>query len=306
MAREKKVFSTDEVYHLWAHETQEEARNSTGNVSFHGANAKSYATVIATIAKNDKGQTAYLYATRSYSNTTCKHQGLIRRSIPRNATSFGLSEVAGKGSWYSAIYTPAEMLASILSELPGLASAAKNARSNKDWKTAQYIDRVEEIKKFCAFFSLDVPELPTLEHQAEAVKNARKLELARDKERARLADDAAREKLALWLDGGEVYHGGFYGLSSAFMRLSPADPDTLETTQGATVPAAHVKRGAKLVLSLVARAIATGQPVIPTRDLHFGHYRLDGISATGIVTVGCHKFEASEITRVAALLGEAA
>ena len=301
----KKVFPTGEVYHLWAHETQEEARNPTGTVSFAHANAKSYSTIIATIAVNEKGEKAFLYSTRTFSSTTNGHQSALRQAIPRNSTSFAVDDV--RGSWATnGIASPVEMLASILEELPGLAAAAARARENKGWKTAQYIDRVACVKKFCAFFSLPVPELPSIEAQAETVKNARKEELARQKEQGIRENAKAEEKLADWLSGGAAYGNGFYGLSYARMRVSPTDPEMIETTMGASVPAAHVKRVAKLVLLLVARALETKQPVIPTRDLHFGHYRLDGISAAGIVSVGCHRFAASEITRVAALLGEGA
>lgn len=302
MARTKQVFSTDEVYHLWANQTQNSARNPGGNVSFDGVLAKSYSAIIGVIAKNAAGETAYLYGTRSYSVTTAKHQAMILRAIPRGAVSFAVYETGPQG-WGTYNPNPVKLLEGILAELPALAAAAKNARSNKDYKTAQYINRVDDAVKFAGFFGLPVPVIIGIEEQAEAVKNARAIVLKQEREDAARADKKAREHLADWLVGGPAW--GLQGLKMAYMRLA-SDGETLETTHGARVPAEHVKKGAKLVQMLVNRAIETKHSVIPTRDLRFGYYKLTSISAAGIVTVGCHQFDAGEITRVAGLLGEAA
>lgn len=46
----RTVVKSDEIGHLWAHQTQDRAR--AGNLSFQGKEFYSYSTVIARIAEN--------------------------------------------------------------------------------------------------------------------------------------------------------------------------------------------------------------------------------------------------------------
>src|SRR5579872_324467 len=91
MARTKHVFPTDEIAHLWAHsKTQDDARNPGGNFYFSGDTIYSYGShfPIARHVTNEQGQAAILFTNQTYSNTTAKHIGQVRRAIPHGVPVF--------------------------------------------------------------------------------------------------------------------------------------------------------------------------------------------------------------------------
>ncbi|GAA6256078.1 hypothetical protein F070042J6_19300 [Bacteroides sp. f07] len=71
------------VAHLWAHQSQDSARNGR-NFYFEGKDIYSYGSHFrcASIETNQQGQIAYLVTTRTYSSTTGKHMGMVRNAIP--------------------------------------------------------------------------------------------------------------------------------------------------------------------------------------------------------------------------------
>src|SRR5690348_11351714 len=82
--RQKTVFDTDEIAHLWAHRTQDAARNPQGNFYFSGDTIYSYGShfPIARHIKGAHGADGVFFTSRSYSNTTAKHVSYTRRSLP--------------------------------------------------------------------------------------------------------------------------------------------------------------------------------------------------------------------------------
>src|ERR1700734_4397708 len=81
MTRTNTVYQSAEVYHLWAHQTQAEARNHSGSMSFRGRDAYSYGLVIGRIITNSRGERAILVNTDGYSPTTANHISDLRRAI---------------------------------------------------------------------------------------------------------------------------------------------------------------------------------------------------------------------------------
>ena len=61
--RQRHVFPNREIPHLWAHQTQDEARNGTGSFYFRGATIYSYGShfPIATHVKGSQGQPGILF-----------------------------------------------------------------------------------------------------------------------------------------------------------------------------------------------------------------------------------------------------
>ena len=66
----KRVLPNDQVIHVWAAQSQDEARTSNGNLSFCGPILSSYSTPIANIVPGADGQPVALVTTESYSVTT--------------------------------------------------------------------------------------------------------------------------------------------------------------------------------------------------------------------------------------------
>jgi hypothetical protein len=91
--RTKHVFKSHEIPHLWAHQTQADARNPHNNLYFIGDTIYSYGRhfPIARIVKQGK-KTCVLLTTRTYSSTTAGHISAVRDAIPRNMTVFNVMQ----------------------------------------------------------------------------------------------------------------------------------------------------------------------------------------------------------------------
>lgn len=79
----KKVVTADMVAHLWAHRTQDEARNAGGNFYFRQSTIYSYGShfPIARFVMGKDHHEVVLFTTRTYSNTTSKHLYMVRSAI---------------------------------------------------------------------------------------------------------------------------------------------------------------------------------------------------------------------------------
>lgn len=73
----KTVFSNSELPHVWAHQKQSEGRNPNRTFYFYGDTIYSYGSHFA-IATHFDGMV--LFTTRTYSNTTAKQVGEVRRA----------------------------------------------------------------------------------------------------------------------------------------------------------------------------------------------------------------------------------
>src|ERR1039458_2443164 len=79
----RTVVPSRQVAHLWAHQSQEEAKNSNGSLYFNGKTIYSYGShfPVATFAENAAGQTAVLFTTSTYSITTSGHCSAVRSAV---------------------------------------------------------------------------------------------------------------------------------------------------------------------------------------------------------------------------------
>ena len=88
--RQRHVFPNREIPHLWAHQTQGEARNGTGNFYFRGATIYSYGShfPIATHVTGSQRQAGILFTSRKNSVTTSQHMSAVSRSNPPDVPVF--------------------------------------------------------------------------------------------------------------------------------------------------------------------------------------------------------------------------
>jgi len=146
----KTVFSNpSDIAHIWANETQNEARYSGGNFFFMDAIIYSYGYhfPIAKHTKNAKGENAILFTKRGYSNTTAKHI-----SITRNACNH-------KNVIYCDRPTNSheENFKSWIGEIENIFPKLKTARKPK--KYLLEIDHLKsEVNKYASFFDAKPPK----------------------------------------------------------------------------------------------------------------------------------------------------
>lgn len=291
----RHTVKSHEVYHLWANELQDWAK-SPGAMSFTGHDAYSFSAVIGRIVRNDAGERAYIVSDRRYSSSTSAHQSALRGSIPHGETVFYVLNWADE--------SPAQALDGLIESLPELAVTAARARQNKPYAERVFADRVDNIRAFAAFMGLPTPDLSGNDYatigervrreKAETDRLAR--EHAERTQAAYAADNA--ERLVKWLAGEPVRApNGFAFVQARIIAWRGGSGGYLETTQGATVPLAEVRD----LLSILLRVLPLPR-WRPEAPITIGGYNVAGYS-DGVLTIGCHRFEAREVRRVAELLG---
>src|SRR5271169_4636271 len=302
--RKKHVFDTGEIPHLWAHRTQDEARNRQGNLYFTGDTIYSYGShfTIARHVTNDTGRRAVLFTTASYSVTTSSHCSAVRSAIPSGIRVFHVPNVC-HGRYSGSELTPddhAGNLADYTERIEKHVVLSARARSSyaKEWNHEHAVHLRDEAFAYCAFFGLSVPNIPevpkldsdglTAIRKREAKRSAEKAEQTK-RERAE-ALVRQQELIAKWRAG--QYSGCLYDVP-VMLRIVG---DEVETSRGARFPIAHAKRG----LAFVRKVRESTQPYVRNgHTIHLGPYSIDRIEPDGTVKAGCHLVSWEEIDRIA-------
>jgi hypothetical protein len=310
----RNVYPTDEIPHLWAHATQYSAYNPTHNLSFDGAELRSYSTVIATRHQHQDGSYVYLISRETYSVTTAKHLSYVRQAI-HPSPSFTVDNVRASNK--------KEHNANVLELLDRAATdidKASRARSNKEYLLASARNLIATAKAYAEIFGATLPPLPPddkLNELASAVAKRKANESAAQKRRNTIAQKKrelertqacaiALEILQRWQAGKSLELAESdkmrYALNFAYARI---EGDELATTLGARVPLEHVRRALPIVLRAIAQRAtmsADDVAILPALNLRVGHFSIDNIHADGTVAAGCHLFERTEVERLNALV----
>ena len=305
--RKKHVFDTGEIPHLWAHRTQDEARNRQGNLYFTGDIIYSYGShfPIARHVANEAGERGVLLTTATYSVTTSSHCSAVRSAIPSGIPVFHVPNVChGR---YSGSELTADDHASNLGDYAErieknvITSARARLSYTKEWNHEHAACLRDEAIAYCAFFGLPIPKIPEVpELDSDALTAIRKREA---KCAAEKAEQTKRERaealvrqqelITKWRAG--LYSGCLYDVPS-MLRI---DGDEVVTSRGARFPVSHAKRA----LAFIRRVRESGQAYVRNgHTIHLGPYALDRIEPDGMVKAGCHVVSFEEIERIAPTL----
>jgi hypothetical protein len=318
----KQVFrNSSEVAHVWASQSQQSGQNPTKNIYFEGDTIYSYGShfEVAEIVTRGKGKRARkcaLITTHGYSTTTAKHIG-DAESATRHMTQFFVPLYSCVSAPPHQYFTPARGLASYRERVAALladsakrkglkASTMRNARSlaedgNRFAEWFGLKGRVRLPATFDADLAAAIPAEDKLHAALEARRAAESAEYAsvRAKREARYAEIRANPAahIADWRSGkGEIE---VPDILNGFDLLR-VNGDEIETTRGAYVPTGHAKR-AYAIFRKLRDAGKTYQS--NGHAEHVGHYTIDSLDENGIVSIGCHRIEWSEIERLATSQG---
>jgi len=303
--RKKYVFDTGEIPHLWAHCTQDEARNRQGNLYFNGDTIYSYGShfPIARQVVSEAGERAVLFTTATYSVTTSSHCSAVRSAIPSSIPVFHVPNVC-LGRYSGRELTTddhAGNLADYTERIEKHVITSARARSSyaEEWNHEHAVRLRGEAFAYCAFFGLPDPKISEVpELDSEALTAIRKREAKRAAEKAEQTRrenerEAIRhsENMAKWRAG--EYHGGFpYGFPTMLRIIG----DEVQTSRGARFPVSHAKRA----LAFVRKGRESRQAYVRNgHTIHLGPYCIDRIEADGAVKAGCHVVSWDEIERIA-------
>ena len=308
--RKKCVFDTGEIPHLWAHRTQEEARNRQGNLYFTGNTICSYGShfPIARHVTNDAGELAVLLTTATYSVTTSSHCSAVRSAIPSGIRVFRVPNVC-HGQYCGSELTAhdhAYNLEDYAERIEKHVVTSARARSSyaKEWNHDRAVGLRDEAVAYCAFFGLPVPNIPKVpELDSDALTAIRKREAKRAVEKAEQtkrerAEAIVRQQELITKWRAREYHGCLYDIP-VMLRIVG---DEVQTSRGARFPVSHAKRA----LAFVRKVRESGQAYVRNgHTIHLGPYPLDRIEPDGTVKAGCHVVFWEEIERIAPFLDSA-
>jgi hypothetical protein len=305
--RQKHVFNTGEVPHLWAHRTQDEARNRQGNLYFTGDTIYSYGShfPIARHVTSDAGDCAVLFTTASYSVTTSAHCSAVRSAIPSGVPVFHVPTIC-HGRYDGVDLTESDHETSLAAyigriEKHVITSARARYSYSKEWNHEHAVSLRDQAFAYCAFFGRPVPNIPDVPAlDSEALSTIRKREAKRAAEKAEQtkrerAEAAAhqQELITEWRAG--QYSGYLYDVPIMLRTVG----NEVETSRGARIPISHAKRGLAFVRHVVARKQEYRRN---SHTLHLGHYAIDRIEINGTLHAGCHVIPLQEIEHIALFL----
>lgn len=285
-ASRKTHFRSDEIAHIWAHKSAPRGE-APGAMSFDGDSFRSYGTVIGRHITH-KGMEAVLVNETSYSVTTAKHLGIMRRAI----AGMHIFRIGGidRGSSLRDV-SGADIFEYAISEADKAQQRATKARTHKDYLLSRAAGWLERAKAANEFFGLrrkcDDQAIARLQASKERAEREQKRKAAARDLAARLEQQAAYEA---WKQGEQ---DGYFNVS-LFPVAFRVEADELVSSLGARVPIHEARVAFRFIQSRKSGWQRNGEtcPV--------GHYQLDTINAEG-VKAGCHRITWEEITRLSSI-----
>ena len=301
----KKVFSkSSEVAHLWANQTQDEARVSSGNFRLDGKKVYSYNMEIACLRETPSGRTVVFVDRSSRSSTTTGQQSdVLVASNQYPQFTFNSDAQYAEVKWGSSdanylVSNPSgveplaiwEQYHSLRTEVAATAKEKRfvRTRTQRLAEAQSFADKANQLKDL---FELDVPTLSAELTPEEATEMAAHIETKRlvaVAERKRLADTLKTEREE-WLAGTRSNFPRAKD-QDICLRLNPRDADEVQTSQGSTVPTKVCRR--------LFKAFKDQQ--MP-ENTSVGNFHLNSVDADGL-KIGCHRIKADELQRFAKVL----
>jgi hypothetical protein len=306
------------VAHVWAHQTQDYARTSNGNMHFDGPVLYSYSTPIANIVEG-----VALITTERYSITTTGKHTPGHRELNGVRPFFYVPFIGAWGGRATGLDRASSWPERHAANLEYMVKAytaqvASFKRMKSFWfanahDVAAYLEdhNAKEARRYADMFGLPLPVLNTMADadsiwQAKLARDTPEAIAKRQREAAKRAErKAAREaeerRIAAlaWIDGGSRRpYGG-----PVLLRVFTSGRDGtkhLETSLGATVPLDHaikVFRFVKLCREQGREWHRNGH------TLRVGHFQVDHVAANGDFHAGCHFIQWPEVERLATALG---
>lgn len=280
--RIKRVFSSaNQVIHLWANESQDNARSA--NVFFEGNKIYSYGYHYELGRLVDfKGKLVAVINDKGYSVTTNKHINAAWQAVshlPRVKSAI-LDVESGLKSTQDKLN---ESLAAILRR--------RTFYNEKFGQDSYEINQVNEFNAVCKALVMTKYQVKVTakyikevnEHIQKCVK--RQAELKSPEYLAKKQANAlkkASSDILKWKNGGPLVNS-VRNLKPMLLRIIN---DEVQTSGGASVPLDHAKR---LFDLYVKRELVSGERV--------GHFKVDAINGD-IVKIGCHTISVTEAKSV--------
>ena len=277
----KTVFSNSELFHVFAQRSQNNGRNSAGNLYFrndyggydYGRKLYSYGShyLLAEFIENKAGELAIMINNAGYSNTTAKHISQVTSATRQYEQFFVLGTDPGK----------------VLMELESLIKSLCKAR-----KPEKYINEAQSLlNSFNDFQEWKGTKPEKNSPEAETIKQIRKIEKLFNNEAGKIdvtayaQNKAAAEKRKdkkiftealskfMTFEGWRIPHNSFN--NEDYLRINP-DGHYVETSQSIKINPVDA--------AILYKLIKAGKDI---KGRKIGNFTV--ISLNGVLSVGCHK-----------------
>lgn len=317
----RTVFTNHMCAHVWAQGSQEHGRS--GSTHFERDVFFSYSTPVARIVRDTRGNRVALITAASYSVTTSGHVSGASHAFHGNGDTYRVPSLGVNAGRHYGDTSPepdhARNLAYLMEQYETQKGRLKRMRSEpyssiydalgQDTANAEgYADAfglecdLDRAGDAIAIENARAERAARLDTPAYRAKRERETarRVEREQERQRVARLESAERITQWRAGNTFvrleYHEMRTAQGSAMLRLRG---ETVETSQGATVPLAH----ALIAMKRAAHCHDTGTAWEPNgHTLHVGAFQVNRISANGDVTAGCHLIQWAEIEAFAATI----
>lgn len=302
----RKVVVSRNVAHLWAHQTQSEARNAGRTFWFNGRVLGSYGTAIGYHFGEFVVLSRYNFSMTTAGQLSCARSAAAHlRVIYSNIFSRGVSWVADRHREG----LEQRIIADLLSEYERLLAGVKLKRSAYTRNAAAHAvaSAVSDYNYVLTAFKSRRKKLVCPAEVTRMIDETQAQIERINEDRDRLAAERATaerlanaDKVAAWLNGEAVNLPWSCQRAADGSDLLTVRGDEIVTGQDARAPLSHVVRALAFYNTLrqaggLYRPWATNGHKIPV-----GVFQIDSIDAAGNVRAGCHKFTAAEIARFTA------
>lgn len=323
MSRGKKVFSKEQLAHLWANgglDFPHDSRTPTGNLFTRGVHVTgqnepdsaiwSYGShyCLARMTRSRKGAAVVLFNRNSYSATTQRQRHIVRHALPSHAYAGGFFEVEKPQA--SSKREHMENVADYKERYESAVKAAAKPRIRPDTRAVNlaFSERLlDEANRYIAAFALgrklkrasveQIAARVARETKAAAKLRAESEARYREQHAAELAEYAAA--VAEWKRAERSTDNLPHNYNAPVaLRLVG---DSVESSRGAVFPAEH----AAAIWPLIKAARSAGRDFEPggLRSHMLGAFPLRRVTAVGDVVAGCHTVPFAECAEMAAALG---
>jgi hypothetical protein len=329
--RQKHVFHTSEIGHVWAQQKQQDGRNDGGNYFFEGKTIYSYGShfPIATFADAK----TVLFTTRTYSITTSSHISLTRQALRGLDVQVfhvpALDAESGRGTYPTDNRDAHKKnMDHYQATVTDLLEKAKKSRKYTEQLIGQAQGEYKEATAYHKWAKLRTklfafPTTETIGERITAQRKTAKLASIRRAELQKIQDEQDARELALapellevWRNHGTEYKGEKFSTSRLFgllrdqgdfLRIHKENGTRaiVETSRGVRVVVKTDKKILPVVADLFKLCLHcrtyqvcaddTTIAALPTIE---NLYSVRSIDEKGTVQIGCHRLAFSEIEYV--------
>ena len=285
----KKVLNADNVAHTWANQQQDEARTPNNSFYFYNNTIYSYGShfPIAKHAINNKGETAILFTTRSYSMTTAKHIATAKRAIPFSDSLIYC---------YNPENTANDNILYWNREIDCIYRSLAKAK-----KPEKYLLELSQLKhqleKYCNFMEVEIPE--TISIKLDITSKAEIIEIVQKEQAIKAEQEAKKAKEQQKYNKEQIKKFRNFERYSPLINFSclryNKTTQRIETSQRIEIPVTL----AKVFYRAIKTALNTKELNTEILDnLKILDYKVKNLQKE-FIEIGCHKIEMKEINKIA-------